>query len=151
MKRAQDIILKPIITEKSMAGISLKKYTFKVCLLYTSLEWYDKHARVLPWRSNPEPYWVWLSEIMLQQTRVEAVLPYFQRFVEVLPDISSLAYASEEQLHKLWEGLGYYSRIRNLHKAARQVVERYDGKLPPSYELLLDLCGIGEYTAGAIA
>ena len=115
------------------------------------LEWYDKHARVLPWRSNPEPYWVWLSEIMLQQTRVEAVLPYFQRFVEVLPDISSLANASEEQLHKLWEGLGYYSRIRNLHKAARQVVERYDGKLPPSYELLLDLCGIGEYTAGAIA
>ena len=115
------------------------------------LQWYDTHARVLPWRSNPQPYWVWLSEIMLQQTRVEAVLPYFKRFVEALPDIPSLAGASEEQLHKLWEGLGYYSRVRNLHKAALQVMERYDGKLPPSYELLLDLCGIGEYTAGAIA
>ena len=115
------------------------------------LDWYGKHARVLPWRSNPEPYWVWLSEIMLQQTRVEAVLPYFTRFVEALPDIPSLAGASEEQLHKLWEGLGYYSRVRNLHKAAGQVMDRYDGMLPPSYELLVDLCGIGEYTAGAIA
>ena len=115
------------------------------------LKWYDEYARVLPWRSNPTPYWVWLSEIMLQQTRVEAVLPYFKRFIEALPDIPSLAHASEEQLHKLWEGLGYYSRVRNLHKAALQVMERYDGKLPPSYELLLDLCGIGEYTAGAIA
>lgn len=115
------------------------------------LQWYHAHARVLPWRSNPTPYWVWLSEIMLQQTRVEAVLPYFNRFVEALPDIPSLARASEEQLHKLWEGLGYYSRVRNLHKAALQVMERYDGELPPSYELLLDLCGIGEYTAGAIA
>lgn len=115
------------------------------------LQWYDTHARVLPWRSNPNPYWVWLSEIMLQQTRVEAVLPYFKRFIQTLPDIPSLARASEEQLHKLWEGLGYYSRVRNLHKAALQVMERYGGELPPSYELLLDLCGIGEYTAGAIA
>ena len=115
------------------------------------LSWYDIHARTLPWRSNPTPYWVWLSEVMLQQTRVEAVLPYFRRFVEALPDIPSLACASEEQLHKLWEGLGYYSRVRNLHKAAIQVQQQYDGKLPPSYELLLDLCGIGEYTAGAIA
>lgn len=115
------------------------------------LKWYGQNARVLPWRSNPVPYWVWLSEIMLQQTRVETVLPYFTHFVEALPDISSLAHASEEQLHKLWEGLGYYSRVRNLHKAAIQVMERYDGELPPSYELLLDLCGIGEYTAGAIA
>lgn len=115
------------------------------------LDWYDQNARVLPWRSNPTPYWIWLSEIMLQQTRVETVLPYFNRFIQALPDISSLAQASEEQLHKLWEGLGYYSRVRNLHKAAVQVMKRYDGELPPSYELLLDLCGVGEYTAGAIA
>lgn len=115
------------------------------------LSWYDTHARTLPWRSNPTPYWVWLSEVMLQQTRVEAVLPYFQRFVEALPDIPSLACASEEQLHKLWEGLGYYSRVRNLHKAAVEVQQRYRGELPSSYELLLGLCGIGEYTAGAIA
>lgn len=108
-------------------------------------------ARTMPWRSEPSPYRVWLSEIMLQQTRVEAVIPYFLRFVRAIPDISALAAASEEQLHKLWEGLGYYSRVRNLQKAAKQIMERYDGALPPSYELLLDLCGIGPYTAGAIA
>lgn len=115
------------------------------------LEWYGQAARILPWRSEPTPYRVWLSEIMLQQTRVEAVLPYFERFVRALPDIPALAAAPEERLHKLWEGLGYYSRVRNLQKAARQVMERYDGQLPASYELLLDLSGIGEYTAGAIA
>lgn len=115
------------------------------------LFWYHKAARILPWRSDPTPYHVWLSEIMLQQTRVEAVLPYYRRFLEAIPDIPALAAAPEERLHKLWEGLGYYSRVRNLQKAARQVMERYDGMLPPSYELLLDLCGIGEYTAGAIA
>lgn len=115
------------------------------------LEWYHLSARKMPWRSEPSPYRVWLSEIMLQQTRVEAVIPYFLRFVQAIPDIPSLAAAPEEQLHKLWEGLGYYSRVRNLQKAAKQVMERYDGMLPPSYELLLDLCGIGPYTAGAIA
>ncbi len=115
------------------------------------LNWYHLSARTMPWRSEPSPYRVWLSEIMLQQTRVEAVIPYFLRFVRAIPDISALAAASEEQLHKLWEGLGYYSRVRNLQKAAKQIMERYDGALPPSYELLLDLCGIGPYTAGAIA
>lgn len=115
------------------------------------LEWYHSSARTMPWRSEPSPYRVWLSEIMLQQTRVEAVIPYFLRFVQAIPDIPTLAAAPEEQLHKLWEGLGYYSRVRNLQKAAMQVMERYDGMLPPSYELLLDLCGIGPYTAGAIA
>lgn len=115
------------------------------------LNWYHLSARTMPWRSEPSPYRVWLSEIMLQQTRVEAVIPYFLRFVQAIPDISALAEAPEEQLHKLWEGLGYYSRVRNLQKAAKQVMKRYDGMLPPSYELLLDLCGIGPYTAGAIA
>lgn len=113
--------------------------------------WYRLHARKLPWRENRDPYRIWISEIMLQQTRVEAVIPYYHRFLNALPNVAALAEASEEQLHKLWEGLGYYSRVRNLQKAARQVMERYDGKLPPSYELLTDLCGIGAYTGGAIA
>lgn len=115
------------------------------------INWYRQNARALPWRETPEPYRVWVSEIMLQQTRVEAVKPYYQRFLEALPDVAALANAPEEQLMKLWEGLGYYSRARNLQKAARQVMERHGGKLPPSYELLLDLAGFGEYTAGAVA
>ncbi len=113
--------------------------------------WYDTHARVLPWRENPLPYYVWVSEIMLQQTRVEAVKPFFARFIGALPDIASLAQCPEEQLLKLWEGLGYYNRVRNMQKAARIVVAQYDGKLPDSYEVLLTLPGIGSYTAGAIA
>ena len=115
------------------------------------ISWYRQNARDLPWRENPEPYRVWVSEIMLQQTRVEAVKPYYRRFLEALPDVAALADAPEEQLMKLWEGLGYYSRARNLQKAARQIMERHGGKLPPSYELLLDLAGFGEYTAGAVA
>lgn len=115
------------------------------------LEWYEKNKRTLPWREVVSPYRVWVSEIMLQQTRVEAAIPYYDRFLEALPDIPSLAAASEEQLHKLWEGLGYYSRVRNLQKAAQQIMERYGGSLPDRYELLLDLCGIGDYTAGAVA
>ena len=115
------------------------------------IRWYRQNARELPWRENPTPYRVWVSEVMLQQTRVEAVKPYYRRFLEVLPDIPALAAAPEEQLLKLWEGLGYYSRARNLQKAARQVMERHGGQLPPSYKLLLDLAGFGEYTAGAVA
>ena len=113
--------------------------------------WYRKNARALPWRESPTPYHVWISEIMLQQTRVAAVLGYYQRFLEALPDIPALAAAEEEQLMKLWEGLGYYSRARNLKKAAAEAVERYGGRLPDSYEELLTLPGIGSYTAGAIA
>ena len=113
--------------------------------------WYRQNARDLPWRREPTPYRVWVSEIMLQQTRVEAVKPYYRRFLEALPDIPALAAAPEEQLLKLWEGLGYYSRARNLQKAARQIMERYGGEMPPSYELLLGLAGFGEYTAGAVA
>lgn len=115
------------------------------------LAWYDKHRRTLPWREDPTPYHVWVSEIMLQQTRVEAVKPYYKRFMEELPDISSLAYAEEQKLLKLWEGLGYYSRVRNLQKAAVQIMEEYGGEMPDRYETLIKLQGIGSYTAGAIA
>lgn len=115
------------------------------------LAWYGQNARDLPWRAQPDPYWVWLSEIMLQQTRIETALPYFYRFVEVLPDISALAGAEESTLLKLWEGLGYYNRVRNMQRAARIIMERHGGILPSSYQHLLELPGIGEHTAGAIA
>ncbi|MGN1147834.1 MAG: A/G-specific adenine glycosylase [Lachnospiraceae bacterium] len=115
------------------------------------LKWYDENRRVLPWREQPTPYRVWVSEIMLQQTRVEAVKPYFERFMAALPDIASLAEAPEEVLLKLWEGLGYYNRVRNLQKAALQIMSEYGGVMPSEYEELLKLKGIGSYTAGAIA
>lgn len=115
------------------------------------LYWYGKHARTLPWRENKDPYRVWISEIMLQQTRVEAVKPYFDRFIKALPGISHLAEVPEDRLLKLWEGLGYYSRAKNLKKAAQLLVENFDGELPRSWEKLQKLPGIGSYTAGAIA
>lgn len=115
------------------------------------LAWYDEGRRILPWREDPKPYHVWLSEIMLQQTRVEAVKPYYDRFLKQLPDIADLAAVEEETLLKLWEGLGYYNRARNLRKAAIQIMEEYDGRMPGDYESLLKLSGIGSYTAGAIA
>ncbi len=115
------------------------------------LAWYDAGARVLPWREDPTPYRVWVSEIMLQQTRVEAVKPYYERFLAALPTVQALAEAPEEQLLKLWEGLGYYNRVRNLQKGARTVMERFGGQIPASFEELRALPGIGDYTAGAIA
>lgn len=115
------------------------------------LLWYRSRARVLPWREQPTPYRVWISEIMLQQTRVEAVKPYFDRFLAALPDTHALARVSEETLLKLWEGLGYYNRARNLQKAALEIVRAHGGQLPADYEALLTLPGIGPYTAGAIA
>lgn len=115
------------------------------------LNWYQANARRLPWRENVTPYRVWVSEIMLQQTRVEAARAYFLRFMEALPTVSALAEAQEEQLLKLWEGLGYYSRVRNMKKAAVLLTERYHGVFPSSYEALRQLPGIGDYTAGAIA
>lgn len=115
------------------------------------LAWYRENARVLPWRENTEPYRVWLSEIMLQQTRVDTVIPYYERFLAQLPDISSLAHAPEAQLLKLWEGLGYYSRARNLQKAAKMVMEKFGGRFPETFEEILSLPGVGVYTAGAIA
>ncbi len=114
------------------------------------LSWYDGHARILPWREEPTPYRVWVSEIMLQQTRVEAVKPYYERFMEALPGIRELAACPEERLLKLWEGLGYYNRVRNLKKAAEILVEDYEGVMPQEYEAVLALPGIGSYTAGAV-
>ena len=115
------------------------------------LSWYRENARKLPWRENRDPYRIWISEIMLQQTRVEAVKPYFYRFLEELSDIRSLAEVPEEKLLKLWEGLGYYSRARNLQKCARELVEHHGGQMPEKFEEILKLPGIGRYTAGAIA
>lgn len=115
------------------------------------LEWFKTNARVLPWREEPTPYRVWVSEIMLQQTRVEAVKPYFERFTRELPTVTDLAECEEQKLLKLWEGLGYYNRVRNMQTAAKTVEVEYGGKLPADYEELLKLKGIGSYTAGAIA
>ena len=115
------------------------------------LPWYAKNARTLPWRRDKAPYHVWVSEIMLQQTRVEAVIGYYARFLEALPDIRALAEAPEAQLLKLWEGLGYYNRVRNLQKAAQVILEKHGGVFPQNYEEILALPGIGAYTAGAIS
>ena len=117
----------------------------------TLAHWYEAHKRELPWRSNPTPYYVWLSEIILQQTRVNQGFDYFVRFIERWPTLADLAQASEEEVLKMWQGLGYYSRARNLHKCARQVVELYGGEFPADFEKLKKLQGIGNYTAAAIA
>ena len=115
------------------------------------LEWYDKQKRTLPWRSKPTPYRVWVSEIMLQQTRVEAVKPYFERFMKALPTVRKLAACPEEELLKLWEGLGYYNRVRNMQKTAQILVQENKGELPAQFDELMKLPGIGKYTAGAIS
>ena len=114
------------------------------------LPWYQQNKRDLPWRGDRQPYHVWLSEIMLQQTRVEAVKGYYARFLGSLPTVESLANCDDEMLHKLWEGLGYYSRVRNLKKAAQVIMDQYAGEFPGEYKAVLALPGIGEYTAGAI-
>ena len=114
------------------------------------LPWYGENRRDLPWRSDREPYHIWISEIMLQQTRVEAVRGYYQHFLTALPTVESLALCDDEKLHKLWEGLGYYSRVRNLKKAAGVILSDFGGVFPRRYEDVLSLPGIGEYTAGAI-
>ena len=114
-------------------------------------DWYALSRRVLPWREEPTPYRVWISEIMLQQTRIEAVIPYYRRFLAELPDVAALAAVEEDRLLKLWEGLGYYSRARNLKRAAEMVMRDYGGELPHTAAALRTLPGIGDYTAGAIA
>lgn len=114
------------------------------------LNWYHQHKRRMPWRSNPQPYFVWISEVMLQQTQVDTVIPYFNRFISVLPTIHDLANADQQTVLKLWEGLGYYSRARNLHKAAKMIVTELDGLIPESYRELQRIPGIGPYIAAAI-
>lgn len=115
------------------------------------VKWYRANKRILPWRDKQNAYYTWVSEIMLQQTRVEAVKPYFQRFITELPDIEALADCPQGKLLKLWEGLGYYNRVRNMQEAALTVKKEYNGRLPEDYQTLLSLKGIGSYTAGAIA
>lgn len=115
------------------------------------VKWYKENKRMLPWRKQKNPYAIWISEIMLQQTRIEAVKVYYERFMREIPNIETLANIEEEVLLKLWEGLGYYSRAKNLKKAAIKICEEYGGNMPKYYEQLVDLPGIGEYTAGAIA
>ena len=115
------------------------------------LAWYDANKRDLPWRRTQDPYKIWISEIMLQQTRVDTVIPYYERFLDWFPTIEDLANAQEEKLLKAWEGLGYYSRVRNMQKAAQQIMEDHGGVFPSSYEKISKLKGIGPYTAGAIA
>lgn len=115
------------------------------------LEWFNANKRILPFRQDPTPYHIWVSEIMLQQTRVSAAIPYYLRFIEELPDIPALAACDPQRLNKLWEGLGYYSRVRNMQKAAQQVCRDYGGQLPADLKALKSLPGIGDYTAGAVA
>ena len=115
------------------------------------MAWYDVNRRILPWRGTGDPYRVWVSEIMLQQTRVQAVLGYYARFMAELPDVYALAAVDEQRLNNLWEGLGYYSRARNLRRAAQVLTEEYDGEFPHEREELLKLPGVGDYTASAIA
>ena len=115
------------------------------------LSWYDENARRLPWRETRDPYRIWISEIMLQQTRVEAVKRYYERFLARLPDVAALAACSEAELFKLWEGLGYYSRARNLQRAAKSIMSLHGGEFPRDFEEIRALSGVGDYTAGAIA
>ena len=115
------------------------------------LLWYAKNKRTLPWRCTRDPYRIWLSEIMLQQTRVAQGQPYYLKFTEQFPTVNDLANASEERVLKLWQGLGYYSRARNLHATAKMVVSDYEGNFPETYNELLKLKGVGDYTASAIA
>lgn len=115
------------------------------------LEWYAVHKRDLEFRKSRQAYNIWVSEIMAQQTRIEAMLPYYRRFIEKYPDMKALAKANEDDLHKIWQGLGYYSRIRNMHKCAVECVKKYEGNMPSTKKELLELPGIGPYTAGAIA
>ncbi|WKN44546.1 A/G-specific adenine glycosylase [Tunicatimonas pelagia] len=115
------------------------------------IQWYQKHHRDLPWRHTLNPYQIWLSEVILQQTRVAQGLPYYQKFVEAFPTVYDLASASEQEVLRLWQGLGYYSRARNLHACAKSIVADYDGEFPKTYQELLKLKGVGVYTAAAIA
>ena len=139
-----------IMKNRILKGVRCMKQNIFSLLPAALLPWYAENKRDLPWRRDHEPYHIWLSEIMLQQTRVEAVKGYYGRFLQALPTIETLANVDDELLHKLWEGLGYYSRVRNLKKAAQMIIEKHDGVFPGEYAQVLALPGIGEYTAGAI-
>lgn len=115
------------------------------------VQWYSKNQRDFPWRKNPDPYWVWLAEIMSQQTQMATLVPYFHRFIELFPDVQALARAPEESVLSAWAGLGYYSRARNIHRAAKQIVDGLGGKFPCTFEQWLEIPGVGPYTAAAIA
>ena len=119
-------------------------------LVAALLRWFAANARDLPWRRTRDPYAVWVSEIMLQQTQVKTVIPFWERWLRELPTVESAASAHTDKIHKLWEGLGYYTRVRNLQKAAQVVVEKHGGKFPENFDEVLALPGIGRYTAGAI-
>ena len=128
----------------------MQEYSLPSLLPQLLLPWYERDRRALPWREDQDAYHIWVSEIMLQQTRVEAVKGYYARFLAELPTVQALAQCDDEKLHKLWEGLGYYSRVRNLKKAAQVIMERHGGLFPEQYDEVLALPGIGQYTAGAI-
>ena len=138
---------KPKVESEPIPGSSRKVNALARALLH----WFSQSARDLPWRRTRDPYAVWVSEIMLQQTQVKTVIPFWERWMRSLPTIQSLAEAPPEQIHKLWEGLGYYTRVRNMQKAARDIIARHHGRFPEDFEAILDLPGIGRYTAGAIA
>ncbi|MBR1529250.1 MAG: A/G-specific adenine glycosylase [Oscillospiraceae bacterium] len=134
-----------------MQNIARQKKLIPGLIKQPILDWYPEHHRDLPWRKDQNPYHVWVSEIMLQQTRVEAVKNYYQRFLKALPDIKALADCPEEKLLKLWEGLGYYNRVRNMQKAARTIMQDCQGIFPKTYDEIRNLSGIGDYTAGAVS
>ena len=114
-------------------------------------QWYANHARELPWRATRDAYCIWVSEIILQQTRVAQGYDYYLRFIDRFPTVEALAYADEDEVMKYWQGLGYYSRARNMHAAAKDIMERFDGAFPSSFEAIKSLKGVGDYTAAAIA
>ncbi|MDX1672082.1 MAG: A/G-specific adenine glycosylase [Balneolaceae bacterium] len=114
------------------------------------LNWFDRYKRALPWRDVGDPYLVWISEIMLQQTRVDQAKPYFEHFVKCFPTVEALASADQQEVLKAWEGLGYYSRARNMHEASKTIIEKYDGRLPRSWDKIIELKGVGPYTAAAV-
>src|SRR5699024_10256639 len=126
--------------------IPLNSTEFQSRLLY----WYDQNKRTMPWRSTDDPYKIWISEIMLQQTRVNQATPYFKRFMDAFPSVYELAEAEQEEVLKVWERLGYYSRARHLHSAAKLVVDEFDGKVPDSWNEINELKGVGPYTASAV-
>src|SRR4029078_3818252 len=143
--------LSPVIVFTPMPRAANSKFeTRNSKLVDLLLAWFAKNARDLPWRRTSDPYAIWVSEIMLQQTQVKTVIPYWERWMRELPMIESLAKAKPEKIHKLWEGLGYSTRVSNMQKAAQFIEETFNGKFPENFDDVLSLTGIGRYTAGAI-